>query len=379
MAVPFLDLKAQYRSIKSEVDSAVHSVLDSCAYAGGPFVERFEEEFASFVGVKHAVAVGSGTEALWLMLLATGIGAGDEVITVPHTFIATVEAITMAGATPVFVDVNETDATMDPNQLEDAITSRTKAIVPVHLYGQCAQMAPILDVAARHGVLVLEDAAQAHGATYGGKSAGSMGHAAAFSFYPGKNLGAYGEGGAVTTDDAKVAERVRMLRDHGQSKKYYHDLVGANSRMDGIQGAVLSTKLKHLMDWNEARREHASLYHRLLHGHDQISLIGERGDGSHVYHLLVARVPNRDETIMKLKDAGIGCGIHYPIPVHLQRAYESMALPAGSYPVSESIAAEIVSLPMYPELTDQQIGEVVEELLNAVEEVSYEVDGRAIS
>lgn len=378
MSVPFLDLNAQYRSIKPEVDSAVHAVLDSCAYAGGPFVERFEEEFASFVGVKHAVAVGSGTEALWLMFLATGIGPGDEVITVPHTFIATVEAITMAGATPVFVDVNETDATMDPSQLEDAITPRTKAIVPVHLYGQCAQMAPILDVAARHGVPVLEDAAQAHGASYDGKPAGSMGHAAAFSFYPGKNLGAYGEGGAVTTDDANIAARIRMLRDHGQSKKYYHDTVGANSRMDGIQGAVLSTKLKHLTDWNEKRREHASLYRRLLNGHDQIAIIGERGDGSHVYHLFVARVPNRDETIMKLNNAGIGCGIHYPIPVHLQKAYASMALPAGSYPVSESLAAEVVSLPMYAEMTDQQIGEVVEELLNAVEEASYEVDGRAI-
>lgn len=367
MSVPLLDLKAQYESIQTEVDPAIQSVLDRCAYAGGPFVQRFEEEFAEFIGVNHAVAVGSGTEALWLMFVAMGISPGDEVITVSHTFIATVEAITMAGANPVFVDVDEHDATMDPGLLSAAITSKTKAIVPVHLYGQCANMAPILEIAEKQGVPVLEDAAQAHGATFGGRKAGSIGRAAAFSFYPGKNLGAYGEGGAVTTDDTAIAERVRMLRDHGQSQKYYHDIIGANSRMDGIQGAVLSVKLKHLRDWNERRRSHAETYRQLLAGNEQVQLIDERGDGNHVYHLMVARVPDRAIVLSRLQEEGIGCGIHYPIPVHLQKAYAHLQLTEGSLPVSESIASSIVSVPMYAEMTSAQVEEVVQALDRAVE------------
>lgn len=367
MAVPFLDLHAQYQSIKPQADAAIQAVLDRCAYAGGPFVEQFEEDFASFIGVDHAVAVGSGTEALWLMFAALGIGSGDEVITVSHTFIATAEAISMAGATPVFVDVNEFDATMNPAEVESAITPQTRAIVPVHLYGQCADMAPILEIGRRHGIPVLEDAAQAHGATYRGQMAGSIGQAAAFSFYPGKNLGAYGEGGAVTTNDAALAERVRMLRDHGQSRKYHHELIGANGRMDGIQGAILSVKLGYLNEWNAHRRANAAEYRRLLAGHDAITPIGERGDGRHAYHLMVVRVRDRDGVLQRLQDAGIGCGIHYPIPVHRQTAYAALGLGEDSFPVSEAIAASIVSLPMYAELTPSQIFEVVDALASAVE------------
>jgi len=256
MNVPFLDLRAQYATIKDEVNAAIQRVLDSCAFAGGPFVEQFEKEWASYCGVKHAVGVANGTEALWLALLALGIGAGDEVITVPNTFIATAEAVTYAGATPVFVDVDEAYYTMSPDLLEAAITPRTKAIIPVHI--------PIMEIARRHGLLVIEDACQAHGAAYKGRKAGSVGDAAAFSFYPGKNLGAYGEAGAVTTNDDELANKVRMLRDHGQSRKYYHDLIGWNARMDGIQGAVLSAKLKHLDDWCMKRRSRAAQYTELL-------------------------------------------------------------------------------------------------------------------
>ena len=268
MNVPFLDLKTQYQSISEEIEIALRQVLNATAFSGGPFVERFEEQFATFCQCKHAIGVGSGTEALWLSLLALGIGRGDEVITVPNTFIATVEAISLCGATPVFVDVDEKSFTLDPALLEAAITPRTKAIIPVHLYGQTCDMDPIMEIARKHGLLVIEDACQAHGAEYKGRRAGSIGNAGCFSFYPGKNLGAYGEAGGVVTNDPDLAAKIKMLRDHGQSKKYSHSVIGVNSRMDGLQGAVLGVKLKYLASWNYARIRNADLYREMLDGVD---------------------------------------------------------------------------------------------------------------
>jgi len=355
MNVPFLDLKTQYLSIKDEIYEALNKVLDTTAFAGGPFVAQFEKEFAEFCQVDHCVGVGSGTDALWLALLAYGVGQGDEVITVPDTFIATAEAITYCGATPVFVDVEETTYNMNPALLEAAITSKTKAIIPVHLFGQTANMDPILEIAKKHNLFVVEDACQAHGALYKGKPAGSKGAAGCFSFYPGKNLGAYGEAGAVVTNNAELANKMRMIRDHGQEKKYYHGCIGWNARMDGFQGAVLSVKLKHLPAWNEARRKNADLYNTLLNGSDVIITPKEMDYAKHVYHIYAVRTQNRDDLIAKLGEKGVNCGIHYPVPIHLQGAYESLGLKTGSYPVAERCASEFVSLPMYAELTKEQI------------------------
>ena len=360
MTVPFLDLKAQYRTIKEEVDPAIQGVVDACAFAGGPFVEAFEKEFAAYCGTRHCVAVADGTEALWLTLMAMGIGQGHEVITVPNTFIATAEAISLCGATPVFVDVDERSYTIDPELLRQAITPSTRAILPVHLYGQPADLDPILEIAQEHGLPVIEDACQAHGALYKGRRAGSIGVAGAFSFYPGKNLGAYGEGGAVTTDDDQLAEKIRKLRDHGQPSKYYHDVVGTNARMDGIQGAVLSVKLRHLEAWNEARIRHAALYDRLLEDTAGVTTPARAPYARHVYHIYCVRVPERDRVLAALKEMGVSCGIHYPVPVHLQKAYGSLGLAPGAYPVSERYAEEILSLPMFPELTEEQIRHVAE-------------------
>jgi len=367
MTVPFLDLKAQYQSIKDEIDRAIQSVVDACAFAGGPFVEKFEKEFAEYCGSSHCVAVGSGTEALRLILEALGIAEGDEVITVPNTFIATAEAISLCGAKPVFVDVNERYHTIDPEPLRLAITRATRAIIPVHLYGQPADLDPILDIAKEHGLSVVEDACQAHGALYKGRRTGSIGVAAAFSFYPGKNLGAYGEGGAVTTDDEELAAKMRMLRDHGQSSKYYHDLVGTNGRMDGIQGAVLSVKLRHLEAWNEARISHAALYDELLDGLEGVTAPERAPYARHVYHIYGVHLSDRDRVQAALKEQGIGCGIHYPVPIHLQKAYGSLGLARGSYPVSERSAARMLSLPIYPELSDEQVRYVSECLAGTVE------------
>lgn len=366
MNVPFLDLKAQYASIREEVDAALGQVLEKTAFAGGPFVERFEAEFAAFCGTASCVAVGSGTEALWLSLLGLGIGQGDEVITVPNTFIATAEAISFCGARPVFVDVEETTYTMDPGLLEEAITPRTKAILPVHLFGQPADMDPILSVARAHGLFVVEDACQAHGAEYKGRPAGSMGDAGCFSFYPGKNLGAYGEGGAVVTNRPDLEKSLRMLRDHGQAKKYHHGRIGWNSRMDGFQGAVLSVKLKHLPRWNEARRRNAMRYGELLEGVNPVVVPKEAGYAKHVYHIYALRVPDRDALIGSLAGKDIHCGIHYPVPVHLQDAYRSLGLGKGSFPVAETCASEFVSLPMFPELSGEQIEHVVREIRGAL-------------
>jgi len=355
MKVPFMDLKAQYAAIKDEIDAGLQDVLNNTAFAGGPFVAKFEEAFAAYCQSEHAVGVGSGTEALWIPLLAMDIGPGDEVITVPNTFIATAEAISFTGATPIFVDIDETTHNMDPNLLEAAITKKTKAVIPVHLFGQPADMDPIRIVAKKYGLFLLEDACQAHGAEYNGKRTGSLADAGAFSFYPGKNLGAYGEAGAVTTDDAELAGKMKMIRDHGQSQKYYHDVIGWNGRMDGFQGAVLSAKLPHLDNWNDLRRKSAQLYSEILGNIEGIILPIEANFARHVYHLYAVRVTDRDNFMSALNERDIACGIHYPIPVHLQKAYNSLGLKEGSFPVAEKCASEYVSLPMFPELTPEMV------------------------
>jgi len=362
MKVPFLDLKAQYDSIKDEVAAAIQQVLDKTAFAGGPFVAQFEKEFAAFCKTQYCIGVGSGTDALWLALLALGVGPGDEVITVPDTFIATAEAISYCGAKPVFVDVEEKTYNMNPFLLEAAITPRTKAIIPVHLFGQMADMDPIMAIARKHSLYVVEDASQAHGAEHKGLIAGSIGDAGCFSFYPGKNLGAYGEAGAVVTNNADLDEKVRMLRDHGQAKKYYHAMIGWNARMDGLQGAILSVKLKHLPAWNEARRRNAKRYNEMLGKTNGVVIPRESPHNKHVYHIYAIRVQNRDALISSLAGKDIHCGIHYPIPLHLQDAFRSFGLERGSFPVGEKVASEFVSLPMFPELGQDQIEFVVREL-----------------
>ena len=350
--------------MKEEIHVAIQQVLDATAFAGGPFVTRFEKEFAAFCGTKHAVGVGSGTDALWAALVAAGVGRGDEVITVPDTFIATAEAVSFCGARPVFVDIEETTYNMDPAKLEAAITSKTKAIIPVHLFGQMADMDPIMEIARKRRLYVIEDAAQAHGAEYSGKKAGSVGDAGCFSFYPGKNLGAYGEAGAVVTNNDELVDKMRMLRDHGQPRKYYHDLVGWNARMDGLQGAVLSAKLKHIDTWNEARRRNARLYNELLASGNGVILPKEAESAKHVYHIYAIRVRNRDAAMAALGQKDIATGIHYPVPLHLTGAYRSLGYKAGDFPVAERCANEFVSLPMYPELTEEQIKYVAEEIKN---------------
>lgn len=368
MNIPFLDLKAQYRSISQEINSAMQQVIDACAFSGGKFVNSFEEQFAAFCGCSASIGVGSGTEALWLALMGLGIRPGDEVITVPNTFIATVEAISLCGATPVFVDVDERSYTMNPHLLEAAITPRTRAIIPVHLFGQPADMDPLMAIAARHGLYVVEDACQAHGAAYKGRIAGSVGHAGCFSFYPGKNLGAYGEAGGVITNDATLADNIRMLRDHGQSRKYYHNIVGINSRMDGIQGAILSVKLRYLEEWNNLRRANARRYNELLRDVDGIVLPQEMAYARHVYHIYAVRVNRRDAFMAGLADRGIGCGIHYPVPVHLQEAYTPLKLGKGAFPVSEKCGEEFVSLPLFPEMTPDQVAYVAEQVKELLKE-----------
>ena len=362
LQVPFLDLRAQHDPLRAELLAAIGEVIDRSAFAGGPMVAEFEEDFAAYCRTRAAVGVGSGTEALWLALLAQGIGHGDEVITVPNTFMATAEAISYSGARPVFVDVDERTYTLDPQQLERAITPRTKAVIPVHLFGQMADMDPIMEIAQRYRLIVIEDACQAHGAEYKGRRAGSIGHAGCFSFYPGKNLGAWGEAGAVVTNDRALAEKIRILRDHGQETRYHHTCIGWNARMDGIQAAVLRVKLKGLDRGNAARRAHARRYKELLADLDVLTLPLAAEYGVHIYHLSVVRVPERDRILQALARRGIACGIHYPTPVHRQDAYRSLGLGPGSFPVAERCAGEILSLPMFPELTPAQIETVAREL-----------------
>lgn len=339
----------------AEFVDAFRRVTESSSFAGGPFVARFETEFAAYCQTRHAIGVGNGTDALWLSLLALGIGPGDEVITVPNSFMATAEAISLCGARPVFVDVDERTYTMDPAQLEAAIRMRTQAIIPVHLFGQAADMDRILAIARRHGTPVVEDACQAHGAEYKGRKAGSMGVAGCFSFYPGKNLGAFGEAGAITTDDSELRQKALMLRDHGQASKYVHAAIGWNARMDGIQGAVLSLKLLRLSAANEARRANARLYDELLADEPRIIRPFVAPDRSHVFHIYAVRVKQRDLVLERMAARGVNCSVHYPVPIHLQKAYALLGLRAGAYPVAERCARELLSLPMYPELTRQQI------------------------
>ncbi len=351
--IPFLDLKAQYASIKPEVDAAIQGVLDSCGYILGPEVTKFEEEFAAYSGTRFGIGVNSGTSALHLSLLAAGIGPGDEVITVPFTFVATVAAIEYTGARSVFIDIDPTTYNMDPALLEAAITPRTRAITPVHLHGLMAEMDSILEIARRHHLIVIEDACQAHGAEYKGKRAGSLGDLAAFSFYPGKNLGAYGEGGMVVTSNPDFTKKVRMLRDWGAEKKYQHVLKGYNYRLEGIQGAVLRVKLRHLEAWTEGRRKAAAHYDRLLSGTGVVVPQTEPYQ-RHVYHVYAIRTKQRQAWQDALNAQGIQTGIHYPFPVHLLPAYSNLGYKAGDFPHSERAAAEVLSLPMFPDLSAQQ-------------------------
>jgi dTDP-4-amino-4,6-dideoxygalactose transaminase len=359
--IPFLDLKAQHRVLKSELMDAASRVLDSCQFALGNEVAAFEEEFASYCHAKYSAGVNTGTSALHLALLAAGIGAGDEVVTVAHTFMATVSSIRYAGAKPVMVDVDPKTFTMDPKLIEGAITKHTKAIMPVHLYGQPADMDPIMEIAKKHNLVVIEDACQAHGAEYKGRRAGSIGHMAAFSFYPGKNLGACGEGGAFVTSDPELIKKVRMYRDWGQEKRYHHVLEGYNYRMDNIQGAFLRVKLKHLPAWTEARRAHAAKYAELFSAlpGSPVRFPAEAAYAKHVYHIYALHAANRDALHKILGDKGIATGFHYPVPVHLQACFAHLGHKAGDFPVTEKLAAEEISLPMFPELTDEQIAEIV--------------------
>jgi len=355
--IPFLDLKAQYASIEDEILPAVSRTLASTEYVLGKEVAAFEEEFSAYSGGRFGIGVNSGTSALHLALLAAGVGPGDEVITVSCTFVATVAAIDYTGARPVFVDVDPRTLNMDASRLEAVITERTKALLPVHLHGQPADLDAILDVARRHNLVVIEDAAQAHGAEYKGRRVGSIGDLGCFSFYPGKNLGACGEGGMVVTNNEDFAQRIRMLRDWGQEKKYHHVYKGFNYRMEGIQGAMLRVKLRHLDAWTEARRQNAAHYNALL-ADSGITIPVEAPYARHVYHVYGVRIPDRDAVQEALQAREIQTGIHYPIPVHMQKAYREFGFGGGDLPVTEKAAAELLSLPMFPELERSQVEEV---------------------
>jgi dTDP-4-amino-4,6-dideoxygalactose transaminase len=373
MQIPFLDLKVQYRQIADELKPVLEEIMANGAFIGGPQVAAFEEEFAAFCGGGVCVGLNSGTDALRFALMAAGIGPGDEVVTVPHTFIATTEAISQAGAVPVFVDIDPQTCCLDPKRLAEFIEGkctfdpqvrrlinretrrRVAAVIPVHLYGQPADMDPILSLAGKYGLVVIEDACQAHGARYKGRLAGSMGAAGCFSFYPGKNLGAFGDAGAVVTRDPKLAETMRMLREHGQSRKYVHDMEGYTGRLDAMQAAVLRLKLRRLAEWNRARRENARRYDRLLAGVPGVTVVAEAPAAESVYHLYVILVDDRDGLQRHLTEKGVGTGLHYPLPLHLQKAYAPMGFKPGDFPVSEATAARLLSLPMYAELTPEQI------------------------
>ena len=387
-SIPFLDLVTPHVELEQELTGVFRKALHTAGFIGGPMVEEFEKAFAAFCGTNHAVAVSSGTDALRFAIMACGVQPGDVVLTVPHTFIATTEAISQAGALPEFVDIDERTYNMDPEKLREFLETQcareksgklisrrsgrpVTAIVPVHLYGQMADMDSILRLAAQYGVTVIEDACQAHGAEYFSKKlnrwmkAGSMGRAAAFSFYPGKNLGACGEAGAATTNDSSLTDKMKMLRDHGQAKKYYHDVEGYNGRLDAIQAGLLHAKLAHLAKWNAQRRERAAEYNRLLAAADDAVISPYEPSWSRaVYHLYVVRTEDREGMMNHLKKAGIGTGIHYPIPLHLQKAYASLNHRPGDFPVSERVASEIVSLPMFPQLTAEQQLRVVEEIVS---------------
>src|ERR1700677_1266417 len=382
--IPFLDLVTPHKELEQELTAVFQKVITTAGFVGGPMVENFEKEFAEYCDSKYCVGVASGTDAVRFPLMAAGVKQGDIVVTVPHTFIATTEAISQAGATPDFVDIDEKTYSMDVEKLKNYLEREcyqdresgklmhrkhrapVTAIVPVHIYGQCADMDPILELAACYNLIVVEDACQAHGAQYFSKkenrwrTAGSMGHAGAFSFYPGKNLGACGEAGAITTNSEVIARRMRMLRDHGQSKKYYHNIEGYNGRLDSLQAGILSVKLRHLGDWNRQRQEVARRYHTLFSGAKGVTLPHEPESSRAVYHLYVVRVRDREGLQKHLSEAKIDTGIHYPVPLHMQKAYANYGYKVGDFPVTERIAAEIISLPMFPQLTEKQQRRVVE-------------------
>src|SRR5260221_4787228 len=352
--IPLVDLKRQYKNLQPEIDQALAAVLGKADFIMGSAVHEFEQAFSAFCGTPYAIGVSSGTAAIQLILHALNIGAGDEVITVPNTFIATVEPIVLMGATPVFVDIHPETFTLDPKKLEAAITPHTKAILPVHLYGQCADMQPILEIAQQHHLYVIEDAAQAHGAVYCGARAGTFGRAAAFSFYPGKNLGAYGDAGAITTSDSALATRLSSLRNHGRREKYLHDEIGYGERLDTLQAAILSVKLKYLENANQTRQILAGQYDELLRNIPSIQLPKVRSGSMSVYHLYVIQHPERDTLSQHLSRRGIQTGVHYPIPLHLQPALRDLGYSEGDFPVSEQLAKTALSLPLFPELTQEQ-------------------------
>ena len=362
MKVDFIDLKAQYLSIRPDIDSAIQKVIDSSAFSSGPFVKAFEEHFARVHGARFCVGVNSGTSALHIALWALGIGTDDEVIVPANTFFATPEAVSLCGAQPVFVDCEPQFFNMDPEKIEKMITPRTKAIVAVHLYGQPAQLDKITTIAKKHNLILLEDCAQAHLAEYRTQAVGTFGACGCFSFYPGKNLGAYGEAGAVLTNDENLYSKMLAIRDHGSSKKYHHICIGHNYRMEGIQGAVLDAKLRYLDDWTEKRRRNAGLYKRYLQDVREVGLPSEMPEGKHVYHLFVLRVPRRDALAKYLRDNEIYTGIHYPIPCHLQKAYEQHPQSGERFTIAERVAGEIISLPMYAELREEQIHYIAEKI-----------------
>lgn len=362
MKIPFIDLNAQYRSIKNEIDRAIQQVIDNSSFCAGPFVQSFEENFARVSGAKHCLGVNSGTAALHIALWALGIGPGDEVIVPANTFFATPEAVSLCGATPRFVDCDPHYFCIDPGQIEAAITDRTRALIPVHLYGHPAELDQVRQIAKRHNLHLIEDCAQAHLAEYKGTKVGTHGICGCFSFYPGKNLGAYGEAGGVFTDDDDLYEKMLALRDHGSRHKYHHEYVGHNYRMEGIQGAVLDVKLRHLESWTQMRRENAACYRNLLKTIPEIALPKEAPGMSHVYHLFVVRVPQRDRLVQHLAEHGISTGIHYPIPCHRQRAYLSLIKTEDNFAVSEQYAQEILSLPMYAELSEPQINYICDSI-----------------
>jgi dTDP-4-amino-4,6-dideoxygalactose transaminase len=362
VTIPISDTRQQYYNQKAEYDAAIARVLERSWFVLGEEGTKFEEEFAEFLGVRYAFGVANGTDAIQLGLMAGEIGAGDEVITTPHTALFTLLAISQTGATPVLVDIDPATGLMDVSQLEEKITERTRAIVPVHLYGQAVDLDPLLEIAQRYSLLVIEDSCQAHGTLYKGKRTGTFGHAGTYSFYPSKNLGAFGDGGAIVTNDREMADKIRQLRNGGQRERYHHNLMGLNSRLDEIQAAILRVKLPHLESWNNARRERAALYTRLLTD-TPLGLPVEKEYGQAIYHLYVVRTANgteRDALMQFLKERGVGTGIHYPIPAHLQQAYSWLNLPPGSLPQAEDTAQRIVSLPMFPELPLEHVERVCE-------------------
>ena len=363
--VPYLDLKAQYQSIKPEIDAAIARVLESGQFVLGSEVAAFEQDFASYCASSECIAVNSGTSALHLALLAAGVGAGDEVITTPFTFVASIASILYAGGRPVLVDIDPQSLTIDPAAIEAVVTPRTKAIMPVHLYGQSADMDPIVAIAKKHNLVVIEDAAQAHGAKYKGRPVGGIGDMGCFSFYPGKNLGAYGEGGAITTSNPEYARKIRLLRDWGQDRKYHHALRGFNYRMEGFQGAILRVKLAHLEKWTEARRSIVGKYNELLADCD-VETPKEMPWARHVYHVYTLRSTERDALQSALAAEGIQTGIHYPVPAHLQPAYSDLGYGPGDFPRAEAIAHEVISLPLYPELSSDLVSEVARAVKRAV-------------